>query len=87
MRRQTKKGKKYRSRSEIIVSILESALDGNSKTKIMFHAYLSFAQMKEYLSFVLDNGLIEYDAKNMNYITTAKGQDFLRKTRQLNREI
>ena len=38
---------KYRSRSDIIGLILESANGGATKTKIMYKSYLSFAQLRE----------------------------------------
>jgi predicted transcriptional regulator len=42
---------KYRNRTEIIASVLEAAKGtGASKTKIMFTAYLSYEQLKEYLN-------------------------------------
>lgn len=41
---------KYRNRTEIIASVLEAVKGGNgaSKTRIMFIAYLSYKQLKEY---------------------------------------
>ena len=41
---------KYRSRTDIAAAILEIALDGSIKTKITYRAFLSFPQLKEYLS-------------------------------------
>jgi len=42
---------KYRSRNHIISEILDAANGGNAtKTKLMYKAYLSFGQIKEYLS-------------------------------------
>jgi len=52
---------KYRSRSDISQMILESANGGSTKTKIMYKAYLSFAQLKEYLTVLQENGLLEYE--------------------------
>ena len=40
---------KYRSRTDIVSQILEAANGGATKTKIMYEAYLSYAQPKEYL--------------------------------------
>lgn len=51
---------KYRSRTDIVSQILEAANGGATKTKIMYKAYLSYAQLKEYLSVLLENGLLEY---------------------------
>jgi predicted transcriptional regulator len=70
---------KYRSRTEIVAEILKSASgDGSGKTKIMYKAYLSYAQLKEYLAILVANGLLEeLDAENM-YRTTEKGNKFMR---------
>ena len=51
---------KYRSRTEIVSNILEAANGGVTKTKIMYKAYLSYNQLKEYLSILIENNLIEY---------------------------
>lgn len=37
--------KKYRSRTEIVAMILDSANGGDTKTKIMYSAYLSYNQL------------------------------------------
>ena len=53
---------KYRSRTDIVGSILKSANGGRAnKTKIMYKAFLSFEQLKEYLTVLQDKGLIEYE--------------------------
>ena len=51
---------KYRSRTEIVGNILDSANGGASKTKIMYKAFLSYNQLKEYLTILIENNLIEY---------------------------
>jgi predicted transcriptional regulator len=48
---------KYRSRTDIAEMILEAANGGAAKTKIMYKAFLSYAQLKEYLTVLLQNGL------------------------------
>lgn len=68
---------KYRSRTDIVSQILESANGGATKTKIMYKAFLSYAQLKEYLSVMIENGLIEHDSKNAEYRTTEKGHKFM----------
>lgn len=40
-------------------TINESESKGATQTSIMYKAFLSHAQLKEYLSFLLENGLIE----------------------------
>jgi predicted transcriptional regulator len=69
---------KYRSRSDISQMILESANGGSTKTKIMYKAYLSFAQLKEYLTVLQENGLLEYEESKQIYRTTDKGIRLLR---------
>ena len=68
---------KYRSRTEITAQILESAMGGITKTKIMYKAFLSYAQLKEYLEVLEVNGLLEYQQSEERYRTTAKGNKFL----------
>lgn len=68
---------KYRSRTDIVATILEAANGGTSKTKIMYKAYLSYAQLKEYLSVLIENGLLEYQPGALSYKTTEKGIRFM----------
>ena len=69
---------KYRSRTEIVAMILEAANGGATKTKIMYKAFLSYAQLREYLSVLIENNLLEYLEGNQNYKTTEKGLNLLR---------
>ena len=69
---------KYRSRTEIVSMILEAANGGATKTKIMYKAFLSYAQLKEYLSVLIENNLIEYLEGSQTYKTTEKGLNFLK---------
>ena len=48
-----------RSRTEIVRNILDAANGGISKTKIMYTAFLSYNQVQEYLSVLIENNLIE----------------------------
>ena len=68
---------KYRSRTEIVAMILQSARSGSTKTRIMYKAYLSYTQLKEYLRFLQDNDLIKYEEGTQLYRITAKGRHFL----------
>jgi predicted transcriptional regulator len=74
---------KYRSRLDIAADILNAANDGVIKTKIMYLAYLSFDQVKEYISTLTANGLLEFDAKQRVFKTTNKGREFLAKYKKL----
>jgi predicted transcriptional regulator len=68
---------KYRSRTEIASQILEAGLGRTTKTKIMYKAFLSYAQLKEYLDVLTANGLLDYQQSEGTYRTTAKGRKFL----------
>ena len=67
-----------RSRTEIISNILDSANGGASKTKIMYTAFLSYNQLKEYLSILIENNLIEYLDGTHKFKTTEKGLNLLK---------
>jgi predicted transcriptional regulator len=69
---------KYRSRTEIVSMILEAANGGATKTRIMYKAFLSYAQLKEYLSVLLENNLMEYLEGSQSYKTTEKGLNLLK---------
>ncbi|MFL6406873.1 MAG: winged helix-turn-helix domain-containing protein, partial [Nitrososphaeraceae archaeon] len=64
---------KYRSRTDIVGLILEAANGGATKTRIMYKAFLSYAQLKEYLTVLLQNDLLEYKEERQNFRTTEKG--------------
>ena len=64
---------KYRSRTDIVGLILEAANGGATKTKIMYKAFLSYAQLKEYLTVLLQNDLLEYEEGRQLFRTTEKG--------------
>jgi predicted transcriptional regulator len=75
---------KYRSRTDITSQILETASHGGvTKTRIMYNAYLSYAQLKEYISVLLENGLVEYTAEDKLFRTTSKGMQFLKTYSQI----
>ncbi len=69
---------KYRSRTEIISMILDSVTVGTTKTKIMYKAYLSYTQLKEYLSLLEESGMIVYENGTQVYRITEKGRKFLK---------
>lgn len=74
---------KYRSRTDIVSQILESASEGATKTRIMYKAYLSYAQLKEYIAVLVENGLLEFEKGGQTYKTTAKGLMFLKTYSQI----
>jgi predicted transcriptional regulator len=69
---------KYRSRTEIVSMILEAANGGATKTRIMYKAFLSYAQLREYLAVLIENNLMEYLEGIQGYKTTEKGLNLLR---------
>ncbi len=74
---------KNRSRTELASNILEAANGGATKTKIMYRAFLSYAQLKEYLAMLTQNGLIAHDVDRATYRTTSNGIKFIERSRQL----
>jgi predicted transcriptional regulator len=67
----------YRSRQDIVAAILEIAKNGTIKTRIMYRAFLSYPQMKDYLDLMLENNLLGHDEGEKVYSTTAKRRQFL----------
>ena len=68
-----------RSRTEIVSSILDAAnKGGETKTKIMYIAFLSYNQLNEYLSILIENNLIEYLDGTKTFKTTEKGLNYLK---------
>ena len=67
-----------RSRTEIVSNILEATNGGVTKTKIMYKAYLSYNQLREYLSILIENNLIEYLDVDNKFKTTEKGLNLLK---------
>src|SRR4030067_3855911 len=76
---------KRRGKLFIIAEILEIAKEGTLKTQIMYKANLSFAQLTEYLKFMLKIKLIQklnHQGKDV-YIASEKGLDFLQRQCEL----
>ena len=67
-----------RSRTEIVSNILDAANGGTTKTKIMYFAFLSYNQLNEYLSILIENNLIEYLDGTNKFKTTEKGLNYLK---------
>jgi predicted transcriptional regulator len=68
---------KYRSSTEIIDTILRSLDAGATRTRIMYKAYLSYSQLKEYLSLLQDRQLLKYEEGSQIYTITEKGLRFM----------
>jgi predicted transcriptional regulator len=70
---------KYRSRTDIVRSILEaaSASEGTNRTKLMYKSYLAYGQLKDHLGTLQENLLIDYEARGRCYRITEKGRRLL----------
>jgi predicted transcriptional regulator len=47
------------------------------QTKIMYSAFLSYYQVKEYLTILIGNDLLQHDLGNQRFRITEKGVRFL----------
>jgi predicted transcriptional regulator len=69
--------KEYRGRQEILTQILRtvsnSGSEGIPRTLIMYKAFLSYFQLKEYISILLENGLIERSFQQTNGSSNSNG--------------
>ena len=72
-----------RSRTEIVAMILDAANEGTTKTKIMYFAFLSYNQLNEYLSILIENNLIEYLDGTKTFKTTEKGLNYLKMNNEM----
>lgn len=74
-----------RDKLSIIAEILEIAKSETLKTQIMYKANLSFAQLNDYLKFMLKANLLKkFRAKGKDvYIASEKGLDFLQRHSEL----
>jgi predicted transcriptional regulator len=70
---------KYRSRYEIISSILQYAATTKeiTKTRIMYHSFLSYLQLNQYLNYLIKNELLRHNTRTNQYKITDKGLKFL----------
>jgi predicted transcriptional regulator len=77
---------KHRSKEEISALILEAIVSTHrpTQTMIMYKAYLTHVQLKEFLASLMEKGLIEYHKLERIYTITEKGMHFLEVYNQLN---
>src|SRR2546427_10213986 len=73
-----KKGLKYRGRVDIVAAMVQSAVGGATKTKLMYSAFLSHSQVEEYLEFLRAKRLISFIADKKRYVPTDRGIQFLK---------
>ena len=71
---------KYLSRTEIFAKILSSAAGerGILPIRLMYTAFLSYDQSKEYFDILLKHGLLKHDVGTKEYRTTEKGLEYLK---------
>jgi predicted transcriptional regulator len=67
----------YRSRTGIVAMILDAANGGATKTKIMYKVMITYNQLKNYLSIMIENNLIDYGNGTHIFKTTEKGLNLL----------
>ena len=75
---------KYRNRIEIIADILNVAIVGVNKTKIMYVANLSYRLLEKYLHEIIALDFIAF--RNNSYEVTEKGRDFLERYNEFSRK-
>jgi predicted transcriptional regulator len=70
---------RYRDKTELIASILKAANGRNVNTvQIMYKAFLSYTEVRQYISILIDGGMIKFQEGNRrNYRITDKGIRFL----------
>jgi predicted transcriptional regulator len=76
---------KRRDKLSIIAEILDIAKDGTLKTQIMYKANLSFAQLNDYVKFMLKISLLNKFRANGKdvYEATEKGLDYIQRHMEL----
>jgi predicted transcriptional regulator len=77
---------KHRSKEEIAALVLEAIVntDRPTQTMIMYKAYLTHVQLKQFLASLMEQGLIECNKLERIYTITEKGMHFLEVYNQLN---
>jgi predicted transcriptional regulator len=75
---------KYRSKFDIIGLLLEAANGGATKTKMIYQALVTYEQINEYLGFILEKDLVEYENLSRQFRTTEKGIRILKIQNQIN---
>jgi len=68
-----------RSRTEVVMMMLETANNGRATiTKIMHRTFLSHSVSKEYLTLLVEHDLLVHEKGNQTYIITEKGKRLLK---------
>lgn len=71
--------RKRRDRIQIIEDILTAAEDprGALKTHLVYRANLNFMRLEQYLTYLLENELLEVSGEDDRYYLTSKGRNFI----------
>jgi predicted transcriptional regulator len=81
---------KYRSRTDIVASILQSAAregGGIGVTRLMYNSFLSYNQITQYVKVIKENGLLNYEASAGKYTISAKGSKYLELHSKMNKML
>ncbi len=88
-RKRCSKTNRNRSEMKIIVAILEAAKAegqyGAPQTRIMYKAFLSYEQLKQYLPILRDNDVLRYNEETRTLKITEKGLRFLEIYKEINK--
>ena len=70
---------RQRTKNDIVASILRSVKESGELgiTKIMYISHLSYRQVAQFLKFIKENELLEYDGSTAAYRITEKGLRYL----------
>lgn len=68
---------------EMIAAMLEAAAEESKPTEIMYKAYMSYEQFKDYLALVTARKLLEFNSTKKTYKITSSGKEFLGKCEKL----
>jgi len=62
-------------------------MNGATKTRLMYGAFLSYAQLQEYLNFLMGRQLLAHDEDTGEYKVTEQGLRFLRVYEEISRIV
>jgi predicted transcriptional regulator len=74
---------KKRSRTEMLATMLEVAKGKATKTKIKYSTFLSYNQLKEFLSILTKNNLLDHLEGTHQFKTTRRGLNVLTMYREM----
>ena len=67
--------------------VLQAAMKGATKTRLMYGAYVSYEQIQEYITLLQEKGLVMYEEGVQHYKLTEKGLHFLHVYEQISELI